>query len=105
VNNLKRFDPNDIDETLTRVVTHGRATYLMFPYINAMGTAPKFDSISCVIEGPTATKANFAALSSLLRKPPERGEWFISFNTPWLVTPSEAENIRHRATAPRGKRD
>ncbi len=105
MNNLKPFDPNDIDETLTRVVTHGRSTYLMFPYINALGPAPRFNSISGVIAGPTATIADFAALSSLVKKTPETGEWFMSFNTPWLITPSEAEALRTRANAPRGKRD
>lgn len=103
--NLKPFDPNDIDETLTRVITHGRATYLMFPYISALGITPKFNSISYVIKGPTATIADFAALSSSVKKIPEQGEWFISFNTPWLLSPQEAKDIRQRASTPRGKRD
>ena len=103
--NLKPFDPNDIDETLTRVVTHGRSTYLLFPYINALGAAPKFNSVSCVIKGAAASMADFAALSSSVKKIPEQGEWFISFNTPWLLSPQAANDFRQRASTPRGKRD
>jgi hypothetical protein len=105
VTNLKPFDPNDIDETLTRVVTHGGATYLLFPYINAIGNAPKFNSINFVIDGPAATIADFAALSALIVQSREQGEWFISFNTPWLMTASEREYIRQRVSNLRSKRD
>ena len=103
--NLKPFDPNDIDETLTRVVTHGGATYLLFPYINAIGKAPKFNSIDCVIDGPTATVEDFATLSALIKQSREQGEWFISFNTPWLMTASDGENIRQRVSDLRSKRE
>jgi hypothetical protein len=102
--NLKPFDPDDIDETLTRVVTHGRDTYLMFPYINVVDSVPKFNSISRVIAGSAATVEDFAALSALVRQAANRAEWFLSFNTPWLIAPSEAQSIRQRAPIPRGKR-
>jgi hypothetical protein len=105
VTNLKPFDPNDVDETLTRVVTHGGATYLLFPYVNATGKAPTFKSIDCVIDGPTATIEHFAALSALIEQGREQGEWFISFNTPWLMAPSEEKNIRQRVSDLRSKRD
>jgi hypothetical protein len=105
VTNLKPFDPDDIDETLTRVVTHGGATYLLFPYISAIGKTPKFNSINCVIDGPTATIGDFAALSASVKQSREQGEWFISFNTPWLMTASEGENIRQRTSAFRSKRE
>jgi hypothetical protein len=102
--NLKSFDPADIDETLTRVVSHGRATYLMFPYINATDSVPRFDSISRVIAGSAATVEDFSALSALVRQAAKRAEWFLSFNTPWLVAPTEAQSIRQRAPVPRGNR-
>jgi hypothetical protein len=102
--NVKTFDPADIDETLTRVVTHGRATYLMFPYINGVDPVPRFDSISRVITGSAATVEDFSALSALVRQAAKRAEWFLSFNTPWLVAPSEAQSIRQRAPVPRGNR-
>jgi hypothetical protein len=104
VTNLKPFDPNDVDETLTRVVAHGGATYLLFPYINAIGKAPKFDSINCAIDGPAATIADFAALSGLIKQSPSQGEWFISFNTPWLMNNSDGEKIIRRVPAARTKR-
>ena len=102
--NFKSFDPAEIDETLTRVVTHSGATYLMFPYINAIGPTPKFNSISHLIRGSTATLKDFHALSALVTQAGENAAWFISFNTPWLMHPAEAEKIKQAGTIPRGKR-
>ena len=102
--NRKPFNPTDIDESLTRLIAHGGHIYLIFPYINATGMTPKFNSVSFVIRGPTATIEDFAALSALAKDAAERAEWFISFNTPWLITPTEAETIRHRRLAHKPKR-
>jgi hypothetical protein len=101
---LKRFSPDEVDETLTRVVTYGGETFLLFPYINAVRGAPQFNSISSVIKGPAATVADFTTLSDLVRREGEHGRWFISFNTPWLISPAEAEEITGRTTD-RGKRE
>ena len=94
----------DIDESLTRLITHGGHTYLMFPYINAIGMTPKFNSIGFVIKGPSPTIDDYAALSTLAKEAAERAEWFMSFNTPWLITPAEAESIRQRRMVPKPKR-
>jgi hypothetical protein len=40
-----------------------------------------------------------------VKRIPEQGEWFLSFNTPWLLTPQEAKDFRQRASTPRGQRD
>jgi hypothetical protein len=104
VENRKPFNPTDIDESLTRVITHGGHSYLMFPYINAIGMTPKFCSVSFVLNGPTATGEDYAALSALAKQAAERAEWFISFNTPWLITPAEADTIRQRRMVPKPKR-
>jgi|SRR5271170_5823862 len=90
MDNLKPFDPSEIDETTSRVVTHGDATYLMFPYVNAVGSVPNFDSVSCVIKGPAATVKDFEALSALAAAAGKSASWAISFNTPWLLAAGEA---------------
>ena len=102
--NRKPFNPVDIDETLTRLINHGGHTYLMFPYINATGMTPKFNSIGFVISGPTATVEDYASLSAQAKQAAERAEWFISFNTPWLITSAEAETIRQRRMGAKPKR-
>jgi hypothetical protein len=102
--NLKPFDPADIDETLTRVVSRAGHTYLLFPYIEALGAVPKFNSIGRVIGGQAATIEDFAALSATVKQAAKQGQWFISFNTPWLVGLSEAQEIVKRPTVPRGSR-
>jgi hypothetical protein len=102
--NLKPFDPADIDETLTRVVSRGRHRYLLFPYIEALGAVPKFNSIGRVIAGSTATIEDFSALSAAVNQAAKQAQWFISFNTPWLVGLSEAQELAHRSSIPRGNR-
>ena len=102
--NLKPFDPADIDETLTRVVSRAGHTYLLFPYIETTGAVPKFNSIGRVIAGPAATIADFAALSAQAKQSAKQAQWFLSFNTPWLVGSSEAQEIAQRPSVPRGQR-
>ena len=101
--NFKAFDPADIDETLTRVITHGGATYLMFPYIHAIGPIPRFSSIGYVIRGPAPTVQDIQALSSLINKAGQNAEWFMSFNTPWLMHPAEAEKAKQLGSVQRGE--
>jgi hypothetical protein len=96
MNTLKPFDPDEIDETLTRVVTHGPHTYLLFPYINATDEAPIFHSISYVIDGPAATVEDFHALSALVREAGETAKWLISFSTPWLMPAADAVTVEQR---------
>ena len=102
---LKPFDPDDIDESLTRIVTRGSDTYLLFPYLDALAALPKFNSIGRVIHGPAATVDDFAALAAAVKSAARQAEWFISFNTPWLVKLSEAQSFRHRAIARTVRRD
>jgi hypothetical protein len=85
----KSFDPADIDETLTRVVTHAGKTHLLFPYVNGVGTEPKYNSIGMVIAGSAATVQDFQTLTSMAKRAGEGAAWRIVFNTPWLVRPSE----------------
>jgi|SRR5580692_11074508 hypothetical protein len=85
----KPFDPADIDETLTRVVAHGGKTHLLFPFVNGIGSEPKYSSIGVVIAGFAATVQDFHLLTSMARKAAEGAVWRIVFNTPWLVRPTE----------------
>ncbi|MGB6308070.1 MAG: hypothetical protein WBF89_09770 [Steroidobacteraceae bacterium] len=102
--NLKSFDSADIDETLTRVVAHGKGRHLLFPYIDATSSVPKFNSIGRMIAGASATIEDFAALTAQVRQAAKQARWFISFNTPWLVAASEVQEILQRPSIPRGKR-
>ena len=104
MNTLKPFDPDEIDETLTRVVSHGPYTYLLFPYINATGDAPTFHSIHYVIEGPAATVKDFDALSALVRQAGEKAKWLISFSTPWLLPLADATTVQQRPRQGRTER-
>jgi hypothetical protein len=104
MDNLKTFDPDEIDETLTRVVTHGRDTYLLFPFINATGPVPKFNSVSCVIKGNAATVEDFHTLSLLVAHAGADASWAISFNTPWLLPVAQAVHVNPRGSHGRAAR-
>ena len=102
---FKPFDPDDVDQSLVRVVMYGGKHYVLFPYIDVVGAMPKFNSVSQVIAGPTATTGDLKALSLLVRQAGENAAWFISFTTPWRVRPAEADTIKQRKAIARGKRD
>lgn len=97
-NDLKPFDPADIDETLTRVVVHGGKTHLLFPFIHGVGTAPKYNSIGMMIAGSAATVEDLQAMTLLVKRAGEGFLWRIVFNTPWLISRQEAgtEHERNR---------
>jgi hypothetical protein len=96
MSDLKPFEPADIDETLTRVVVHGDKTHLLFPFVNATGPEPEYNSIGLVIVGPTATIQDFQRLALLVAKAGEGAAWRIVFNTPWLLRISEDGNAPQR---------
>jgi hypothetical protein len=98
MDNLKPFDPADIDETLTRVIRHGGHIHLLFPYINGVDAVPHFASLSITIAGPSATVQDFSQLTTLVDKSRNGGEWVISFSTPWLVRPEEVKDLRTRGS-------
>jgi hypothetical protein len=99
IDDMKPFDPAEVDETLTRVVVHNGKTYLLFPYVNATRNEPEYKSIGMPIAGTAASVQDFHALTALLV---DSGRGFllrIVFNTPWLTRVAD-EN----AGAPRAER-
>jgi hypothetical protein len=86
---LKPFDPNDVDETLTRVITHVAKTHLLFPFVDGIGAEPKYNSIGMVIAGAAATVQDFQELTLRIKKAGEGAAWRIVFNTPWRIRPSD----------------
>ena len=86
IDDMKPFDPAEVDETLTRVVVHHGKNYLLFPYVNATGPEPEYNSVGMVIAGPAATVQDFSALTALLQKAGRGALWRIVFNTPWLIS-------------------
>jgi hypothetical protein len=92
----KPFDPADIDETLTRVVTHGGKTHLLFPYVNGVAAEPKYNSIGMMISGSAASVQDFQALALMVKSAGAGAVWRIVFNTPWLIRPSEETGSSER---------
>ena len=92
----KPFDPADIDETLTRVITHAGKTHLLFPFVSGVGPEPKYNSIGMVIAGSTATLQDFKTLTLMVKRAGAGAAWRIVFNTPWLVRPAENGGSQER---------
>jgi hypothetical protein len=90
IGDMKPFDPAEVDESLTRIVSHHDKTYLLFPYINATKNEPQYNSIGFVIAGTAASVQDFHNLTALLIKAGDGFLWRIVFNTPWMIrTPQE----------------
>jgi hypothetical protein len=98
MDNLKPFDPEDIAETLTRIVRHAGHIHLLFPYINGMSDVPQFESLSITIAAAAATVEDLSRLTALASKSRKGGEWVISFSTPWLVRAEEVQDLRTRGS-------
>ena len=85
IDDMKPFDPSEVDETLTRVVSHNGKNYLLFPYLNATKNEPEYKSIGIVIAGTAASVQDFHNLTALLVKAGQGFLWRIVFNTPWMI--------------------
>lgn len=86
---MKPFDPSEVDETISRVVLHNGKTHLLFPFVNATGEVPEYNSIGIIIAGTAATVQDFNNLTALLVKRGQGFLWRIVFNTPWLIKISQ----------------
>jgi hypothetical protein len=89
IDDLKPFDPSEVDETISRVVLHNGNNHLLFPFVNATGDVPEYNSVGIAIAGTVATVQDFHNLTALLVKRGQGFLWRIVFNTPWLVRISE----------------
>src|ERR1700760_3414731 len=98
---LKPFDPKDVDSSLVRVVMHGGKHYAFFAYIDALGAAPELRAVRHQIKAPQLSSAELLELSVLIRQRGEHADWYLSFNTPWLVNRSEATAAKDRRTSTR----
>jgi hypothetical protein len=97
MDNLKPFDPEDIDESLLRLVRYGGVRYALFPYVDATGAAPEFRSVRRRIDGEQLTRLDPAEIAVAVKQHGATAEWFIQFNTPWLIRVTHLTEIRERS--------
>ena len=88
--NLKPFDPNDVDESLLRLVTHGGKHYALFPFVDATGALPEFRSVRHLIQDAQITADELSELAHLIQQRGASAAWYIQFSTPWLIQPPAA---------------
>ncbi len=97
MDNLKPFDPDDIEESLLRLVAYDGRHYALFPYIDVTGSAPEYKSVRHPIARESISAAELGALSAQVKQLGKDAEWHISFSTPWRIKPSDGEAIRQRS--------
>jgi hypothetical protein len=97
MDNLKPFDPKDIDESLLRLVSYGGVHYVLFPYVDVTGAAPEFRSVRRRIDGEQLTRLDLAEMAAAVKRHGAAAEWFIQFSTPWLIGAALATEIRERS--------
>lgn len=97
MDNLKPFDPQDIDASLIRLVSLGAKRYALFPFVDATGAVPEFRSVCLPIQQSNITATELAELAALAKRRGENAAWFIQFSTPWLVGKAEADGAGQRS--------
>ena len=97
MDNLKPFDPQDIDTSLIRLVSFGAKRYALFPFVDATGSRPEFRSVCLPIQQSNVTASELAELAALAKRRGENAAWFIQFSTPWLVGNAEAAGASQRS--------
>lgn len=96
MDNLKPFDPDDIDNSLVRVVSFGGKRYALFPYVDATTSLPEFRSVRLSIPQPNIAADELAELAALAKRRGENSAWFIQFSTPWLLAKADADSSSRR---------
>jgi hypothetical protein len=104
VENLKPFDPRDLDESLVRLVSFGEKRYALFPFVDATGTQPEFRSVCLMIQNSNITAGELADLAAHAKRRGENAAWFIQFSTPWLVAKADADGATQRSRAEKRSR-
>lgn len=97
MDNLKPFDPRDLDASLIRLVGFGGKHYALFPFVDATGPLPEFRSVRLLIREPAISARELAELAVLAKRRGENATWFIQFSTPWLLGKTDANHTEQRS--------
>ena len=102
MSNLKLFDPNDIDESLLKLVEHEGKHHVLLPFVDATGAAPEYRSLGQPTEHGAIRMPDLAALTAAMRaRAAGTAIWFILFNTPWLLAEADGQAILQAKAARR----
>jgi hypothetical protein len=102
MSNMKILNPDDIDESLVKVIEHAGKFHVLLPFVDATGGMPEYRSLGHPIEQSTIKVRDLTALSSAMQARAQGAAvWFIMFTTPWLLPRSEGDTILKAKAAAR----
>ena len=90
MSNFKPLRPEDIDESLVKLVEFSGHCHVLLPFIDATGAAPEFKSLGHSTLHRSVRMEDLDALTKTMRGHQRAGAWFILFNTPWLLRQADA---------------
>lgn len=97
MNNLKAFNPDDIDESLVKLVAFADKRFLLFPYIDATGAAPEYRSLGYATEHNTIRLEDLTEMTVRMKRRADGAVWYILFSTPWLLRHADADAAQKRS--------
>ena len=97
MNNIKLFNPEDIDESLVKLVAFADKGFLLFPFIDATGAAPEYRSLGYPTEHNTIRVEDLAEMTARMKRRAEDAVWYILFSTPWLLRHADADAAQKRS--------
>lgn len=94
MSNMKILHPDDIDESLTKLVEYADQYHVLLPFVDATGEAPEYRSLGHAIDHNSVKLADLAALSAAMQARAQgKAIWFILFNTPWLLSQADGDAL------------
>lgn len=97
MNNVKIFNPEDIDESLVKLVAFADKRFLLFPFIDATGAAPEYRSLGYPTEHNTIRIEDLTEMAARMKRRAEAAVWYILFSTPWLLRHADADAAQKRS--------
>ena len=97
MNNLKIFNPEDIDESLVKLVVFADKRFLLFPFIDATGATPEYRSLGYPTEHNTIRVEDLTEMTARMKRRAEGAVWYILFSTPWLLRHADADAAQKRS--------
>jgi hypothetical protein len=94
MSNFKPLRPEDIDESLVKLIEFSGQCHVLLPFVDATGAAPEYKSLGHATVHRTIRMEDLHALTKAMRGHQQAGSWFILFSTPWLLRQADANSVQ-----------
>jgi hypothetical protein len=101
MSNFKPLRPEDLDESIVKLVEFSGRHHVLLPFMDATGAAPECRSLGHATEHRSIRIEDLHALAKAMKGSQQGAAWFILFNTPWLLRQSDADAMQKAEPARR----